>query len=226
MSRREEKCILKNKRGASIIWVLILIVVIFIIGASIISAAFATQTVRKQYQDNKDCMYYAKTVAKILETDITAPLKIDTQNPWYIIAQEVYAANYGKTGAEAAQVEIPDGGFSLPGLPDDSWIGKSGAVNLKIELTNQRVDVITDYHLTNSGVPDNSEDDPSEILEITNVSFEMHIQIKIIRNKQQYILNEIFQFTGDTVGTPGKGEKSGNIQSGQFLLKAISAEDV
>ncbi len=220
------KNVINDKRGVSIVWVLITMLVLFTIGASVLTAALATQTARLQYQDNKDCMYFAKTVSKILADDIEGNVKA-TGDPWRDIAQAVYDANIGKIGADATEIEVPaSGGFSFDtdSHLTGSWVNEPDAVKLSITLTNQRVDITTDYRPAIAASDYGLSDSSPEILERTNVSFEMHIRITVFCKEQQYSLNEIFQFNGKTTGTSG-GSKTGIIDSGSYSLKAISTEN-
>ena len=213
---RKIKKILKDNTGATLMWALSLMVVIFGIGVSIMTAASMATGVVSQYRDSKICYHYTKAVAKAISADIKG-FSCDPNDPWAQIAQGVYDL---KIDDSSKSIMIDNAALDIKLPPNVSVFKGTGETEITITITDQKMIVKQPYVEAVSGRGDPGDpgyvEAEDEIPEIMQIRYNMVIKLHTKFKGQEYIVYLKTSFNGKTIGAPGEGEGSGILDSGTY----------
>ena len=214
MEVRAIKRLLRDTKGATLIWTLCLMVVIFVIGVSVLTAASMATGVATQYRDSKSCYYYTKAIAKMLSKDITEFSNVPG-DPWLQIAQSVYDA---KSTDNSKKIVVNDVALDITVPSASNVLDKISDTEVTITINNPRMTMRQVYVPPQPGFgspgDDGYEPPIEEKLERTKIQFEMVIRLHSKLNAQEYVVYLKYTFDGTTLGVPGAGAGSGLIEDG------------
>ncbi len=211
----------KDKRGITMVWVLIFLLITTVIALSIAGAAYMANTTQLQYRDNRACFYYANNLAQCFTAQIEGAIDTSEDTAWNKIAQSVYDAEF--SGATPADATVSAAGLTMEEANGEFWTEQDGASEIKISLSEQQVTVMQAYSAAEDAVGQPGDWDyipaKSETPESTSVRFQMQLQIKATKNKQSYTTTARYRFDGMAVGVPtGAGGDGVLLQSGNWEL--------
>ena len=216
MEVSEIKKILKDTRGITLIWTLCLMVTIFIVGTSIMTAAGMATGVANQHRSSKACYYYTKAIAKVIAKDIET-FSLDAGDPWLQIAQGVYDA---KITDDKRTIVIGDTALDINLSEASGILSGDRQTEITVTLNGQRMIKRQAYSPAKPGVGEPGDEDyeapEAEKLEITQIKYDMIIKLHTKINSQEYVVYLKSSFSGETTGVPGAGAGSGVVSGGAY----------